>query len=486
MWGNMGATPTVLVASPEQRLLRDARVNDRAGDGRDPFRRSAQLDLERILSAHCWYRLGGVTQVLSPDEGAEQSFLEPDSLVSTRMTHSLGVARVARAIAIRLLSYEGNGHKERHRRIASFGGLDADVAAVAGLAHDLGHPPFGHAAEAALDKLAREEFGLRDGFEGNAQTLRIITKLEAVADYCGLDLTRATVAAVIKYPWLRRGDGKHWRKFNAYDTEMAVLQDSRLFLPDGYPPERQTLEASIMDIADDISYAFQDLEDFHLAGLITRRRIDNLIKPRSAFMRSLEARLKAGYPDFPFEARFGQARQSAEGILMAITRRNLARPELIGNIKHAGATQIAEFIRDVDFPVNHPDEPYWDGGPLLGLDVEKWGVIQILKAIAKKDVIDADIVRDGGARGASYVTFLARELRKIVDGESQGVPPIRLKRMLDDTRHGDASANEQRRRIIDYICTLTDGQARRLCEKYGYSAERENVRAIDGGRVSRG
>jgi dGTPase len=463
------STPTILTGSHEQRLLRDKRMHDKAGDGRDPFRRGARLDLDRLLSTDCWSRLGGITQVLSPDHDVENSFLDPESLVSNRMTHSLRVAQVAREIAVRLISREGHDHEERHELIVSLGGLDADVAYVAGLAHDLGHPPFGHAAEEALDKLAREEFGLVDGFEGNAQSLRIVTKLEAVSSKCGLDLTRATMAAIIKYPWLRGFEGKKWRKFNAYNSELGILHESRRFLPADYPAERQTLEASIMDIADDISYAFQDLEDFHIAGLIPQDAIEALLEDGSEFIRSLKDRLRKNYGDYPFsDGRFDEAVLETQGIIGRVTRHRLRLddPARVALIKQAGARQIADFIRDVGFQVNHPGEPYYEGGPLISLDVQNWNIIQILKAIATQEIVGTTLVRDGGAQGADYVTFLARDLRRAIESRPQHAVPNRLERMLSDTRHG--GPEERLRRIIDYICTLTDKQARKLSWQRGY------------------
>lgn len=410
-------------------------------------------------------RLGGVTQVISPDREDPHSYLDPDSLVNNRMTHSLRVAQVARSIAIRLISPEGDNFGRRHELILRFGGLDADVAAVAGLAHDLGHPPFGHAAETALDELARTEFGLTDGFEGNAQSLRIVSRMEAVSSKPGMDLTRATLAAIIKYPWIRRGSGKQWKKFNAYNSEEDVLDFSRGFLPDDYPPEQQTLEASIMDIADDISYAFHDLEDFHLAGLLPQDRILALLADGSDFLAEVRTDLGNKYGEFPFSADFDEAVIEAEGIIQRVTRADVSDPARVGKTKHACAGHIGKFIADVDFPVNNPEQPYWPGGPLIGLDVKPWTIIQILKAITKKEVIDTPLVQDDGAQGAECVKILARKLREALEG-GPIPPPKRLQRMVSSIPVIDDAPKERLRRIIDYICTLTDKQARTLSQSY--------------------
>jgi dGTPase len=133
----------------------------------------------------------------------------------------------------------------------------------------LGHPPFGHIAEEALDKLA-EKHG---GFEGNAQSFRILTKLAfRSADYRGLDLTRATLAAVLKYPWFREGNPKKLDKFGAYETERRDFEFARELYPNS---QAQTIEAALMDWADDITYPIHDLEDFYRAGRMPLHLLGN-------------------------------------------------------------------------------------------------------------------------------------------------------------------------------------------------------------------
>ena len=152
-----------------------------------PFR----VDRDRIVSSPFFARLGGVTQVISPGGAG--------LLVHNRLTHSLKVAQVGRAIAERLLA---GGHADLLEKL---GGCDPDVVEAAALAHDLGHPPFGHLGERVLDQLARQRLRLRDGFEGNAQSYRIVTSTEIRGQATiGLNLTAATRAAILKYPWTRR------------------------------------------------------------------------------------------------------------------------------------------------------------------------------------------------------------------------------------------------------------------------------------------
>lgn len=158
-----------------------------AGDERSPFER----DRDRILYATNFRRLGRVTQVAGPGER---------HLTHNRLTHSLEVSQIGRGLATRLRTDVAS-----QEMIAAAGGLDAAVVEAAALAHDLGHPPFGHVAESELNALLTAA-GVADGFEGNAQSFRIVTTLGVhYPDLPGLDLTRATLCAILKYPWMRDG-----------------------------------------------------------------------------------------------------------------------------------------------------------------------------------------------------------------------------------------------------------------------------------------
>lgn len=169
------------------------------------------------------------------------------------------MAQIARRISERLLA--------SNRALSEQ--LNSDVCEAAALAHDLGHPPFGHNGEVILNGLAsKNEVG--GGYEGNAQSLRILTKLAArSASHAGLDLTVATLRASVKYPWtMDRGDD-HGGKYGCYPTEKPILEE----IFSGLPFEQPTLEAQIMDWADDIAYSVHDLYDFALAGVIPLRTL---------------------------------------------------------------------------------------------------------------------------------------------------------------------------------------------------------------------
>lgn len=205
---------------------------------RTPFQR----DRARVLHSSALRRLGAKTQVLGAGS---------NDFSRTRLTHSLEVAQVGRDIAQEL-------------------GCDPDVVDTACLSHDLGHPPFGHNGEKVLNRLA-EGIG---GFEGNAQTLRLLARLEPkVRDgerSYGLNLTRACVDAAIKYPWTRgQGPNPTSVKFGVYADDLPVFEWAR----EGAPEHVKCVEAQVMDISDDIAYSVHDIEDAITGGSISLSRL---------------------------------------------------------------------------------------------------------------------------------------------------------------------------------------------------------------------
>lgn len=215
----------------------------------DP-RTPTQKDRDRILYTSAFRRLAGVTQVVSAIEG---------HVFHNRLTHTLEVAQIARRMAEHLAARYAVELNEASVAV------DPEVTDAAAMAHDLGHPPFGHIAEEELDDCVRDANNT-EGYEGNAQSFRILNRLAAQkAPYRGLNLTRATLCAVMKYPWFRNdGPDNKPKKFGAYRTERAAFDFAR----EGYGVHQRSLEAQIMDHADSVAYSVHDLDDFYRAGLV--------------------------------------------------------------------------------------------------------------------------------------------------------------------------------------------------------------------------
>jgi dGTPase len=403
-------------------------------EGRSP----AQKDRDRILYTSALRRLSKVTQVVKADTG---------HVFHNRLTHSMQVAQVGLRTAQGLQAsyFALTGSKD---------GFDPDVVEAACLAHDLGHPPFGHVAEKKLQELTGDEI---DGFEGNAQSFRIVTRLsQHTTTHRGLDLTRATLAAILKYPWLKDQNKDKPDKWGAYSSEKKDFDFATAISP---APQVRTIEASLMDWADDITYSVHDVEDFYRAGrvplhLLSDRRYD---KERSGFFEKVFERhsdkksiwadqksLQEAFNEvtvglFPLEGTYtGEWKERAA--LRTFTS------ELIG--RYVSATSIVEK----------------DGNVRLRIDEDRELEVAMLKEITWIYVIEAPEL----ASQQEGQREIIEKLFNIYWDAAQGnrslhlFPPYYRQALAD-------SANDQgkKRVVVDLIAGMTEEQAlamhNRLC-----------------------
>ncbi|WP_396643824.1 deoxyguanosinetriphosphate triphosphohydrolase family protein [Microbacterium sp.] len=472
--------------------------DDRDAAGADPW----SIDLERIQFSPYFSRLSAVTQVVSPSiSGAP---------VHNRLTHTLKVSAIARVVALQLNTRAGVDV------------CNPTVVEAAAYAHDLGHPPFGHLGESTLDRLARTELGLTDGFEGNAQTYRILAALDVVENAPhGLNLTAAVRAASAKYPWspsvsaaeierigpprgIRRAPDGAYRvhKYSVYDLDAADLDRAREGVD--AEPLRQTIEGAVMDLADDIAYSVHDVDDFYRAGILDhapiaaefRGWLDEVIEWRSREDAEVRAELAPGAGlerlrrkmrrDDPWIADDEAFLAAVSDVDAEMVTDLLARPfdgSLTAERRLAAFTdrwirrfQESAQLRPLDTPRSGP----------VALSPSAWHHVEVLKFVHKRFVLsrpDLAIQQRGMSR------ILARSVRALgewlEDDLDRSRTPRRLRELIalaqeqyaalpTERRPTDAEAEAlaRSRGIVDYVASLTDAQAFTLSEAISGRADR--------------
>jgi dGTPase len=396
---------------------------------RTPFER----DRARVVHSASLRRLAAKTQVLGP---------QADDFVRNRLTHSLEVAQIARDLAHPL-------------------GCHPDLAETAALAHDMGHPPFGHNGEAALDALGAG----CGGFEDNAQTLRILTRLEAKsvdADgrSIGLNLTRATLDACTKYPWARSAavDGK----FGVYDDDRAVFD----WLRRGIDGPRRCVEAQVMDFADDVAYSVHDLEDGVVGGRIDLALLDH-DEERAATWQTVRDWYLPDASDDLLDEALGRVRSVASwpGSSYDGSRGGLAA------LKNLTSDLIGVFCGSV----HRATQEEYGARPLvrhqaeLVVPTETAQEIAVLKGIAAHYVMRAQDRLDLMERQRSLLQELYEAIWK---RGSDALDPA-----LRDDFAGAADDAARTRVVIDQIASLTDASAvsRHAHLVRGRDADRERL-----------
>jgi dGTPase len=381
--------------------------------GRTAFAR----DRARVLHSAALRRLAAKTQVMA---AGESDFLR------TRLTHSLECAQVGRELGAAL-------------------GCDPDLVETACLAHDLGHPPFGHNGEDALDEVA-EPIG---GFEGNAQSLRILTRLEAKSfspgdgprpdGPVGLNLTRAALDAASKYPWAKR-DGT--RKFGVYNDDLDVFTWARALSPEG----RTCFEAQVMDWADDVAYSVHDVEDALVAGHLDLRALHDA--GGSADPEGL-LDVAAGYAPDAEPAQLGAALDRLTALPFWPTSYDGTLRDLAA-LKNLTSQLIGRFCAAAE----HETRAGFGGGRLTryGADLvvprEQRLEVAVLKAVANRWVMQR--------AGAESVYTGQRELVQELVSAVRLTAPVSLDPVLL-TAYDAASDDAGRLRVVvDQVASLTD------------------------------
>jgi dGTPase len=369
-------------------------------------------DRARVMHSAALRRLAARTQVVGVGES---------DFPRTRLTHSLECAQIGRELAGSL-------------------GADPDLVDTACLAHDLGHPPFGHNGERALAEFA-DKFG---GFEANAQSLRVLTRLEAkVVDAdgrsVGLNLTRATLDAATKYPWPRQPETP---KFGCYEDDREVFDWLRL----GAVPGQKCVEAQIMDWADDVAYSVHDLEDAIQAGLLSLERLDGDVERQELVALAREVYLDV--PEAELSAALDRLREHPcwvrgyDGSMAAMVAVKQMTSELIG--RFCGAATRA----------THAE---WGGVPLrryggsLEIPDETRAECAVLKAVAAKYVMRREETIALQQRQREQLTEL---LAAVATGAPGTLEP--LMRAAFEAAEDDAA---RLRVVVDQVASLTDTSA---------------------------
>lgn len=409
----------------------------RPGDDRDEYQR----DKARIIHSAGFRRLQAKTQVMGVGEG---------DFHRTRLTHSLEAGQIGEGILSSL--------KRRFIQRGSEWLPSADLVLAACYAHDLGHPPFGHGGEKALHLRMVE----RGGFEGNAQTLRILTRLEKYWHHQGINPTRRLVLAVLKYPvpfsTFSPKSYQRWPPKCYYDSEQPIVEwalepfagrERKLFtteMDDGKPKHR-SLDSSLMECADDIAYGVHDLEDIVARHFVHERELISELEKllREPSIATLVAKRKAGISEF--RAAFFGAGGSPD------------RKRFIGHLVNlfVGSAEVRE-----EKQFQHP---------LLRFRVALPGAVgsflTALKKLTFRLVIERAEVQQLESRGQRLISGLFKRL--------SGAPEQLIPRdawMSLDPKDTDA------RRVCDYIAGMTDRYAERIYQRLfipGFGSSRDEL-----------
>jgi len=394
--------------------------------GRTEFQR----DRARVLHSSALRRLAAKTQVVRAGS---------TDFPRTRLTHSLECAQIGRELGASL-------------------GCDPDLVDAACLAHDIGHPPFGHNGESALAALADAGGALAcGGFEGNAQSLRLLTRLEPKVQGAGLNLTRATLDAALKYPWFpasapatspgQENVTLHLpAKYGAYQSDVAAFEWIRA----GAPDRRRCLEAQVMDWADDVAYSVHDVEDGLQADLVSLKNLND----HSERMRISAVALAHYCPP-----EWGVTAAELETVFAAFMRLDCWQfsfdggPASLAAAKNLTSELVGRFCQAAEQGTRAVAGPAPLGRYAADLVVPRRQLLEcaLLKAVAAHYVMTRRDAMEEQAREREVITELALAI-------DRGAPAT-LDPVFQPAWDGADDDRERHRVIIDQIASLTDTSA---------------------------
>lgn len=378
---------------------------------KESVRTAFARDRARVLHSAALRRLAAKTQVMVAGVS---------DFPRTRLTHTLEVAQIGRELGAAL-------------------GCDPDLVEVAGLAHDLGHPPYGHNGETELDRIA-DRIG---GFEGNAQSLRVLSRLEAkvvdpdTGQSVGLNLSRGSLDAACKYPWTRRPGT---RKFGAYEDDLPIFT----WLREGAPGERTCIEEQVMNWADDVAYSVHDFEDAVHSGIASLAVFGSATERR--------ALVETAHRRFPGEGEPAELEAALER-LVALDYWPRSFDGTMGDLvalKHFTSWLIARFSNAAQVATQVEYGP----GPLTRYDAdlvipdEARAEVSVMKAVAVQYVMNRPGADEEYARQREIIAELVNAL--VFDGGRSLEPWLR------PTYDAAESDNERLRVVIDQVASLTD------------------------------
>jgi dGTPase len=468
----------------EKRYFKEVEYDPSTNDPLE-YRTEFRRDLARVVHSHCFRRLVGKTQLFPKNES---------DFFRNRLTHSLEVAQIAKSIALKL-----------NKNLEAKNQIDLDLVELAGMAHDIGHPPFGHQGEEVLAECMLEH----GGFEGNAQTLRALSKIEKKIIHKngflskagfddngkdlrgGLNLTYRSLASILKYnsnitEQIKENAGSGKLVFKGYyNTEKDLVEKIIKWVGGGYPLDSfKTVECQIMDIADDITYSTYDLEDAFKAGFISPvdmliqdnffyeeisrevnsilqkdefsnkrevidpEKIKDIISDLFKFLFELPAEIegikKLGRKDLSGEEYSFLTNQYTTRYNELITKNGYTRG-------HFSSQLIKQTINNIKFEFN-PEKPAFSK---IWLETSDLIRVEILKRIAFKTQILSPKLQAQELRGQRIVRKIFEYLKP--NGEN---PP---KLLPDDFKtiyiQKPNDKNHQYRTICDYIACMTDRYA---------------------------